>query len=205
MFCTACGAQHPIGDLFCKRCGSATHPVQRVPEDDSAAEAHLRVAPPLQGYVYADLWKRFAALQIDMILFVGALALVFLAFGQSVNLDSGDELPGDPEPYLAWFGLLALYYLWMDASRWQGTFGKQAVGLRVTDQKGARLSYRASLLRLASRPLAVISGGVGFLILQAYPKRQTWYDRIAGSVVLYREEQAPTPPSPAPPPSLPEP
>ena len=201
MFCTACGAQHPIGDLFCKRCGSATHPAQFVPEPDSPGEAHLGVAPPLAGYIYADLWKRFAALQIDMILAVGALALVFLAFGLSVNLDSGDELPKDPEPYLAWFGLLGLYYLWMDASRWQGTFGKQAVGLRVTDQKGGRLSYRSSLVRLATRPLAVISGGVGFLILQAYPKRQTWYDRIAGSVVLYREEQV----EPAPVPPLPEP
>ncbi|MBM4406122.1 MAG: hypothetical protein FJ039_08080 [Chloroflexi bacterium] len=189
MFCTACGTPHPVGDLFCRRCGAGTHAVRLLQESESPPAASPDVKAPLEGYAFANIWLRFAALQIDLILAFGLLALVHLLFGESFDPESSDPLPTGPGQYVVWLAILAVYYLWMDASRWQGTLGKQAVGLRVTDLSGRRVPLRSSLLRLIVRPLAIAAVGVGFLILQAYPKKQTWYDRIAGHVVLVREEK----------------
>jgi len=75
------------------------------------------------------------------------------------------------------------YYVGFNANG--GTLGKRAVGLRLEkDGSGEDIGYGAAFVRYI---VAIVSGLVlllGYLWVIWDPKRQTWHDKAAGSVVV---------------------
>jgi len=125
----------------------------------------------------------------------------------------GTPLSGEASGFLLITLPVGLYFALSEASQRQATWGKTRTGLRVTDLAGRRLSSVGSLGRTAlkfvpwelahaciwqisfaavrSSPVYVAGFSLVWLLvfanvvsMLASPKRQTLYDRIAGTLVV---------------------
>lgn len=153
---------------------------------------------------YAGFWLRFVAYIIDAVVvsvgvgvFVIIGALLFAGFGVFRNL--GDEMNGSDNvaaliavPFVLMFlcATLAaswLYYAWFESSRYQGTPGKMALGLIVTDMQGRRVTFaRASGRFFAKIITGLIPLFIGYIMAGFTERRQALHDMIASCLVLRR-------------------
>jgi uncharacterized RDD family membrane protein YckC len=150
---------------------------------------------------YAGFWLRFVAHLIDnAILCIGfgvfvLIAIVFLGLGFIRGLVHDWDHPDDVTAVMALgffmvclFFLLAgswLYYAWMESSTSQGTLGKMALGLTVTDIQVRRVSFgRASGRFFAKFITGLIPLWIGYIMAGFTKKKQALHDMIADCLVL---------------------
>jgi uncharacterized RDD family membrane protein YckC len=81
-------------------------------------------------------------------------------------------------------GFAWLYAAGLECSRWQGTIGKQVMGLKVTDAAGERLSFLRASGRHAAKYLSALPVFLGFMAALFNAQRLTWHDRLAGTRVV---------------------
>jgi len=78
-----------------------------------------------------------------------------------------------------------LYFASMESSERQATFGKSALGLRVANSEGQRLSFAHATGRFFAK---IVSGlvpfGIGYIMAGFTAKKQALHDFIAGTLVL---------------------
>jgi uncharacterized RDD family membrane protein YckC len=152
---------------------------------------------------YAGFWKRLLAYILDAIVLYIPNLLIMQALGggaaeatlQQAILAAG----GNPELMVAAYGqyyetmrlaivltsLLAwLYFAWCESSAWQATPGKLAMGLRVTDLNGRRISFPRALGRYAAKLLSAMTLLIGFLMIAWTGRKQGLHDLLAGTLVL---------------------
>jgi len=80
-----------------------------------------------------------------------------------------------------------LYYAYLESGEKQATWGKQALGLYVTDLSGQRISFgRASGRFFAMMVTGMIPLGIGFIMAGFTERRQALHDMIASALVLKR-------------------
>ena len=206
MFCSKCGAVLTADGAFCVSCGS---PVVRgaVAAAGVPVPANVGVAgfSTTRSVRYAGFWLRFVAHLIDgLILGVGVFALVIpLLFltGLVAALERlPEQLDGQPNPaaiaailslvftFVA-VGILLqwLYYAYFESGEKQATWGKQALGLYVTDCAANRVSFgRASGRFFAKIISALIPLWIGYIMAGFTEKKQALHDMIAGCLVLRR-------------------
>jgi len=78
-----------------------------------------------------------------------------------------------------------LYYAGMESSVYQGTLGKMALGLMVTDLEGRRITFgRASGRYFAKIISGLIPLGIGYAMAGFTEKKQALHDMIASCLVL---------------------
>ena len=77
-----------------------------------------------------------------------------------------------------------LYYALMESSPKQGTLGKMAIGLKVTDLSGNRISFGRATGRYFGRILSGLILDIGFLMIVFTAKKQGLHDIIAGTLVV---------------------
>jgi uncharacterized RDD family membrane protein YckC len=77
-----------------------------------------------------------------------------------------------------------LYYAFMESSANQATVGKMAVGLKVTDLNGKRISFGRATGRYFGRLLSGFILGIGFLMIAFSAKKQGLHDTLAGTLVV---------------------
>ena len=70
----------------------------------------------------------------------------------------------------------------------QATLGKRAVGIKVTDLHGERIDFGRALGRMFGHILSFITFSVGFAMAVFTDRRQTLHDKLAGTLVVKREE-----------------
>jgi uncharacterized RDD family membrane protein YckC len=109
--------------------------------------------------VYAGFWKRYAALVLDgLLMFAAQMAIVLVVVALAgIGLGSLESSIASGSMgvalilgvYVIPIALQAMYYTWMHASGSQATLGKLAVGIKVTDLNGQRISNARSLGRWA--------------------------------------------------------
>jgi uncharacterized RDD family membrane protein YckC len=118
---------------------------------------------------YAGFWIRVAAVIVDNIVIGVPLFLLLRTFGNWAYLA---EIPA------------ALYLPLMESSSAQGTVGKIAFGLKVTDTSYQRISFGRAL----GRWLAHIPSGLllclGYVMVAFTPQKRALHDYIAGTLVL---------------------
>jgi uncharacterized RDD family membrane protein YckC len=164
-------------------------------------------APPVAGAAYAGFWLRFIAAIIDgLILGIPIVFIaVFIAAGMGISGAFQNIRPGDnPGAVFALLGvgfILAvvavsivggwLYYSLMESSSLQGTLGKKALGLYVTDLEGRRVTFgRACGRYLGGRFLGHVPGfgGLYFIVdcicVGFTDRKQALHDMIASCLVL---------------------
>jgi uncharacterized RDD family membrane protein YckC len=214
MFCTKCGATVPASAAFCTSCGQPTAssptppppvvpaaPVYAAPAASPvyAAQAQVYVAP---APPYAGFWLRFVAYLIDGaiggVIFGIIFLILILAVGGLATLGNiGDELnSGDTAalvPIFMAYGVVIvvaivggwLYYALMESSAKQGTLGKIAMGLSVTDMNGQRVSFGRASGRFFSKIITgLIPFGIGYIMAGFTEKKQALHDMIASCLVF---------------------
>ena len=75
------------------------------------------------------------------------------------------------------------YFALMESSRWQGTLGKLALGIKVTDLNGEHISLGRATGRYFLKGVSASLLMLGYLISFS-DQRQTWHDYIAQTLVL---------------------
>jgi uncharacterized RDD family membrane protein YckC len=77
-----------------------------------------------------------------------------------------------------------LYYAMMESSSYQGTLGKLAIGIYVTNDEGSAVSFFVASVRFWSKFVSGAILGIGFLMAGITERKQALHDRVAGTVVL---------------------
>jgi uncharacterized RDD family membrane protein YckC len=142
--------------------------------------------------VYARVTQRVMALFVD-----GVILLVLTGLLEVVGLPVYDHprlADGSAGPVLTWSPLgiavsvlmAGLYYVFFECSTHQGTPGKIALGLRVTDIDGGRIGPLRSAARYFAKYLSAAILMIGFFMAIFTRRRQALHDLIAGTVVQGR-------------------
>ena len=164
---------------------------------------------------YANFWRRLAAHLIDSsILYIAFLPFIFLFLRNSGLWDFvvlNSKLPKgaadlmstlDPTGYLLLLQNVLkeltylilfkgvfdlLYYSIWESSKLQGTPGKLAVGIRVSDTHGQRISFGRALGRNASKIISSFLFYIGYVIALFTERNQALHDKIAECVITHTD------------------
>jgi uncharacterized RDD family membrane protein YckC len=80
-----------------------------------------------------------------------------------------------------------LYHAYLESGEKQATWGKQALGIYVTDLMGNRVTFgRASGRFFAKIVTGMIPLGIGYIMAGFTERKQALHDMMAGSLVLRR-------------------
>jgi uncharacterized RDD family membrane protein YckC len=175
------------------------------PESPAKTPPRLAALPPMlpasPELMPAPMRRRFLAWAIDLaVLFVPVLAVFAFAYGVWLiqgPLEHRDPETARQEQIMMWRHLreliftVAIGFAWvyaagLESSRWQGTIGKQCMGLVVTDVSGERLSFLHATGRHAAKYLSALPVFLGFMAALFNPQRLAWHDRLAGTRVIER-------------------
>jgi uncharacterized RDD family membrane protein YckC len=148
---------------------------------------------------YAGFWKRFIAYLIDDIILGVAGLAVILFVGALFGLSLFSLLSDDAESTvalivaaasaigLAILALMAvgwLYYAMMESSSNQGTLGKMAIGIKVTDLEGNRISFGKATGRYFGKIVSGMILYIGFIMAGFTERKQALHDIMAGCLVV---------------------
>jgi uncharacterized RDD family membrane protein YckC len=150
---------------------------------------------------YAGFWLRLVAHLIDGavssivlgIIFLIPIAFLGVGFFRDLSRQVNRENPVFPLMFVffltisfaAIFVLGWLYYASMESSAYQGTLGKIALGLIVTDMQARRISFgRASGRFFAKLLTGLIPFFIGYIMAGFTEKKQALHDIIASCLVL---------------------
>jgi uncharacterized RDD family membrane protein YckC len=203
-FCGACGQptggvpQAAVTPSMAVGGGSAV-PAYAAP--GSVSPYAPSVVPAVLPSPYAGFWLRFLAYLIDSVLagiVFGIFALLVVAivgvgYFRTIFESLNSEDSTVPAAFIALILLASafsvlitwVYYAWMESSQYQGTLGKMALGLIVTDQQGRPVTFaRASGRFFAKIITGMIPLGIGYIMAGFTEKKQALHDMIAGCLVL---------------------
>lgn len=158
---------------------------------------------PAGPLVIAEFMPRVGATLLDGV-FVGGINLIvscctFLPFiflsgaaGVAAENRFQAEAIGSTLGLFAWLMVFVLssivgclYYIVLDSSRKQGTWGKQIVGLKVVDLQGGRLTIGRATGRCFGRYVTLlIPFFIGFLMPLFTEKKQTLHELMAGCLTV---------------------
>lgn len=145
---------------------------------------------------YAGFWMRVAAYCIDYaVLFVLGFVMGFI-FGLFAEMFfiGNEAARGTGELILMSLIVVTslvvgwLYYALMESSVNQGTFGKMAFGLIVTDSTGGRLTFGRATGRYFAKVLSALTIYIGFLMIAFTKQKQGLHDLVAETLVVKKEK-----------------
>jgi uncharacterized RDD family membrane protein YckC len=136
------------------------------------------------GVAYAGFWLRVVALIIDfVVLAIPSFMLGFVVglVGVAANLD-----PALTNFLAQVVGLVTtwLYGAILESSPMQGTVGKMALGLKVTDLDGNRIGFGRASGRAFAKILSGCALFIGYIMAAFTPRKQGLHDMIAGTLVV---------------------
>ena len=153
---------------------------------------------PALDVVHAGFIRRFAAFIIDgfiigIAFYAAALVLVVVVVLLAPGLgDASDETVG-LAAVLGYLLLMAFYYVGagcyyalQESSRHQATVGKRAMGIKVTDDDGNRLSRTHAFGRWFAAVLSYLSFYIGFLMAGFTERKRALHDMVADTLVVDR-------------------
>jgi uncharacterized RDD family membrane protein YckC len=133
----------------------------------------------------AGFWKRVAAAIIDGIITLAGGFAIGLVFG--VFMVAG----GTYDPAVSGgigdiFGIILcwLYFAVLESSPAQGTLGKMALGIKVTDLEGSRIGFGKATGRHFGKIISALILLIGFIMVAFTQKKQGLHDMMAGCLVV---------------------
>jgi uncharacterized RDD family membrane protein YckC len=146
--------------------------------------------PAGQPTGYGGFWIRFLAYLIDGILL--SIAFGILAAVAGVSVIPADPAKVDPGALMSQMGTVQLvglvgtwlYFALMESSPRGATVGKMALGLRVVDDHGNRLSFLRATGRFFAKYISAIILFIGFLMVAFTDRKRGLHDIIAGTLVV---------------------
>lgn len=205
-FCPHCGAQQGIDP------NAVRQPPQQVPPPYAPGQPLAAPPPSLNVHRYssppggqinipgvgmryaenAGFWMRFIAHLIDgLILLVPVAAIymaIFMIFGGSFDMEPEemDELfeKISIPVQMAILGVAWLYFSLFESSDMQGTPGKRAIGLRVTDMDGNKISFGRATGRHFGKIVSGLICNIGYIMAGFTENKQALHDMIASTLVV---------------------
>lgn len=149
---------------------------------------------------YAGFWLRFVAIIIDYII-LGALQMIVIApflamlgFAIPWDIDNFDNqelftfiaaVAGAAMVLnLITFIIGWLYYALMESGPRQGTVGKMALGIKVTDSNGDRVDFGRASIRYFGKIVSSMIFMIGYILAGITPKKQALHDIMANCLVI---------------------
>lgn len=130
------------------------------------------------GEELASFWRRVGANLIDLIWLL-PLAILLGSLAEAVNggtMSAGGELMSNV------ITGLAVLLFWVER---QATPGKLALGIRIIDaETGGTPPAGRLVLRYLGYLVSAIPLGLGYLWMLWDGRRQTWHDKIGGTLVV---------------------
>jgi uncharacterized RDD family membrane protein YckC/type II secretory pathway pseudopilin PulG len=117
--------------------------------------------------IYAGFWKRFVAYILDTVL----LAALYFFIGS----------------YLILLLITWLYYALMESSPSQATLGKMALGIKVVDMQGNRISFLRATGRLLGKILSSLILSIGYIMAAFTSRKQALHDLMADCLVINKD------------------
>jgi len=207
-FCSSCGQPSGVAQVV-RPVGTESAALEEIPA--SAGAPPRAIDRPLAAAVpfviapspYAGFWLRVLAYLIDNIIIgvvFGILILIGIAIvgvGYLQQAFSGINPEDNTMPGIIMLAVVALvavatlvswlYYAWMESSDHQGTLGKMALGLIVTDADDRRITFGRATGRFFSKIITgLIPLGIGYAMAGFTEKKQALHDMIASTLVLRR-------------------
>ena len=206
MYCSKCGAVLAGDAAFCQSCGTQlTRAAAVLAPSGGTVSPHAGVGAIAyaSNVAFAGFWLRFVAYLLDSVIIGFALTvlfvpLFFLMGGVAMleTLPRGHVERIDPAqimPFLSLMLTLAaiaavakwLYFAYLESGEKQATWGKQALGIYVTDLAGQRVTFGRATGRLFAKIVTgLIPLGIGFIMAGFTERRQALHDMIASTLVL---------------------
>jgi len=155
-----------------------------------------------QKITYAGFWWRFLAYIIDDLImgFVNFIILIpvwavlgFSIFRLSELSSLNDEMAlGTIASFVGLISFTAivsivitwLYFALLESSSKQGTLGKMALGIKVTDLNGNRISFARATGRYFGKILSGMIFMIGYIMAGFTEKKQALHDMLASCLVM---------------------
>jgi uncharacterized RDD family membrane protein YckC len=204
VFCNRCGAQNSALAKFCANCGTPF-----TADSQNAAvvpgEAPLRpqgpaapvypspeVTAPAVATRYGGFWIRLVAIVIDVIavgIVTGPIsAIIAVATGFAGHTVAMPDIGVQLVRLIITFAFSTLvnwiYEAALESSSYQATLGKMALGLKVTDLEGRRISFARATGRHFAKLLSGFILMIGFIMAGFTQRKQALHDMIAGTLVV---------------------
>jgi uncharacterized RDD family membrane protein YckC len=135
--------------------------------------------------VYASVGRRFVASLVDGLI----LGLVFVPFSLVLGgYNYSTQTSGsEASPFFTLFMTLVqwAYYVYFTGSKGQ-TLGKMALGIKVVRKDGvAPVGYGKGFMReIVGKLISSVVLALGYLWAIWDKEKQTWHDKIAGTIVV---------------------
>jgi uncharacterized RDD family membrane protein YckC len=182
-YCAACGGYHADDAGYCPFCGA---PVGSTPA----------------VVVYSGFWRRVAGLIIDsLVIGIPFSVLTSIVGGNGLkattttNHATGTQVTHFHLAPGRFFGLLLLqlavagaYSAILQSSSRQATLGQMALGIRVTDLAGGRITLARGVGRYLGYLLSDFLLGLGNLVMLFTERKQALQDLLAGTLVVRARE-----------------
>jgi uncharacterized RDD family membrane protein YckC len=161
----------------------------------AAAQAADRVARPV------GFWARLAAYLIDHIILTVIFIMIWIPiadeqhwpipelpkeqtqsaiqqFREQINLWVNRALP-------VFYPIFLIYEVLLNG-RFGATFGKMAIGAKITMVDGSPIGYGRAMLRWFAERISDFSFGVGYLLIALRRDKRALHDLLAGTKVIYK-------------------
>jgi len=144
---------------------------------------------------YAGFWIRFVAYLLDgLILGVIIGPIFFIFFAPVAGFESFADNPEAIAVFAAGLSgfvfieivVYVLYFAGMESSKYQATLGKMVVGVIVIDEDGNRISFGRAAGRFFSKILSALILYIGFIMAGFDSRKQALHDKIASTLVIYK-------------------
>jgi uncharacterized RDD family membrane protein YckC len=202
IYCNRCGTQNSAVARFCANCGNpfsaelqqAAPPLPEVsPQPPSPVwqPAPGSYAAPVPSIRYGGFWMRFVAFLIDAILVGIVVWPVSLMMAAAISVAGGAvSMPGIGIHLVGFVVRTAfsicvkwIYEASMESSSRQATVGKMALGLKVTDLEGRRISFARASGRYFAKIISGMTLLIGYIMAGFTQRKQALHDMIAGTLV----------------------
>jgi uncharacterized RDD family membrane protein YckC len=155
----------------------------------------LNYQTPQYGIPYAGFWLRFVAYIIDAIILAIPTMIIAGILGASMFMSHAAYYSGGGsyqpvmtpmdgvirlvELILGW-----LYYGLMESSNSQATLGKMALGIKVTNLQGGKMSFGQASGRYIGMIVSGLICCIGFMMAGWTSQKQALHDMMAGTLVV---------------------
>lgn len=137
---------------------------------------------------YASAGRRLVAWVIDRLIVGAIIAILFRWNFAHYNYDSWLDIHfwdwNIGLSAMSQFIILALYNAGMEATRYQGSVGKIALGIKVIGLNGERLTFSKALLRNLSKFISWAILCIGYAMIVFDERKQGLHDKIADTFVV---------------------
>lgn len=140
---------------------------------------------PVAPIKYAGFWIRWAAAMLDGLIVTAASFIINILFGIILVIFSV-KIEESPFRFLGY--IIGWGYLIFMVYKYEATFGKKLVGIKVVSDKSERLTLGQVILReTVGKIVSSMTLMIGYIMAGFTERKQALHDKIASTTVVYKD------------------